>query len=241
LGIRSFHFCSLNWADNFLAYCHDRPGAQAIYDALCADYNCAEAFIRLPPHMPMPGLARLLDVGPVCRTGNTVDLARHFGHSAGRRYLLVCLGGMPYPIDFARWPERDDLFVINGGAPGATHRSLVNIGSTGLNMIDLIASVDAIVTKPGYGIYMEAACSAKPLLYLPRGDWPEEPYLNQWQNRHAWAEPIVDAQLQSGNLDRALATVLGRQAREARPPLEPTGVAQVVSAVLPPEFSSHPR
>lgn len=232
LGIPCFHLCSLNWADNFLAFCGDKPRAQAIYQALCDDYNCADAFFRLPPYMPMPGFTNLVDVGPVCRVGTQVDLKQHFGHADNKRYIVVSMGGMPYPIHYENWPQDPSLFIINGGAEVATRPNLINVKDSGISMLDLTASVDAIVTKPGYGAYCEAAVWGTPILYLPRGDWPEEPWLNAWEQQHVHCEAISDAQLQSGQLHAALERVITLTRTQPKPKVQPTGVAQIVDHML---------
>jgi hypothetical protein len=47
-------------------------------------------------------------------------------------------------------------------------------------MIDLLRSVDAVIAKPGYGTFAEAACNATPLLYVRRQEWPEQDCLIEW-------------------------------------------------------------
>jgi hypothetical protein len=233
LNIPCFHFCSLNWADNFYAYCKDKPYADEIYQALCDDYNQAEAFFRLPPAMPMPGFTNLIDVGPVCRTGTKINLKQHFQHADDKLYVLVSMGGMPYPIDLQSWPTNQNIFYINGGAPTQTKPNLINLEDTNLSHLDLVTSCDVIVTKPGYGTYMEAACSGTPILYLPRGDWPEEPYLNEWQQPYCYCQSISDAQLQSGDLliDIKKAAASARSA-PARMKASPIGIEKIVQHIV---------
>lgn len=226
LGIPSFHFCSLNWADNFLAFCEGKPLVNEIYQALCDDYNQAEAFFRLPPHMPMPGFNNLVDIGPVCRTGTKRNLQQHFKHKKRKTYILVSLGGMPYPIDFASWPKSDDLFFINGGARS---KHLPHMDDTGLSHIDLITSCDVIITKPGYGLYMEAACCGTPILYLARKDWPEEPPLIEWENQYVYSQEISNQQLQTGDFLQEIERALNSQPKALA---TPSGINQIVEHLL---------
>jgi UDP:flavonoid glycosyltransferase YjiC (YdhE family) len=86
---------------------------------------------------------------------------------------------------------------------------------TGLAYADMLASVDALVTKPGYGSFVEAVGSGVPVLYLPRPDWPEAPYLIDWLRAHGNALEIGEAELRAGRIGAALHT-LWRQA-PARP------------------------
>jgi UDP-N-acetylglucosamine:LPS N-acetylglucosamine transferase len=74
-----------------------------------------------------------------------------------------------------------------------------SIEIAGLSFTDLLASVDAVITKPGYGTFVEAACSGIPILYLQRDDWPETPHFAAWLARHARAEQLAREQLLSGD------------------------------------------
>jgi UDP-N-acetylglucosamine:LPS N-acetylglucosamine transferase len=42
---------------------------------------------------------------------------------------------------------------------------------------DLIHAADAVLGKLGYGFVSECVTSGTALIYVPRVDWPEEPYL----------------------------------------------------------------
>lgn len=231
LNIPCFHFCSLNWADSFYPYCREQPDAAAIYQDLYDDYNRAEVFFRLPPYMLMPGLTNQLDVGPVCRVGQKRDLHAHFQHDPDVRHVLVTMGGMPHSLPFEHWPQRSDLFYINAGAPATQRADLINIADCGISHLDLTASCTVILTKPGYGTFMEAACSGTPVLYLSRGDWPEEPALLAWQRQHGYCREITAKQFQQADfaddIDQAVAAA--RSAR--RQPVSPTGIDEIIARI----------
>lgn len=42
---------------------------------------------------------------------------------------------------------------------------------------DLIPLADAVLGKLGYGFVSECITLGTPLIYVPRQNWPEEPYL----------------------------------------------------------------
>lgn len=232
LSIPCFHFCSLNWADSFYPYCAGQADAAAIYQALCDDYNQAEVFFRLPPYMPMPGLKNRVDVGPVCRVGRKLDLHAHFGHEPDVRHVLVTMGGMPYPLPFERWPQRSDLFFIHAGVPTAPRADLINLADCGISHLDLVASCAVILTKPGYGTFMEAACSGTPVLYVSRGDWPEQPPLLVWRRQHGYCREITETHFQQGDFvdDIEQAVVAARSAQYAER-VSPTGIDEIIARI----------
>jgi UDP:flavonoid glycosyltransferase YjiC (YdhE family) len=53
---------------------------------------------------------------------------------------------------------------------------------------DVIASVDAMISKIGYGVYAECLLNGLPLLYVPREDFAEYPVLEAGINR--WGHGI---------------------------------------------------
>jgi hypothetical protein len=95
--------------------------------------------------------------------------------------------------------------------------------------IDVLASCDAVLTKPGYGTYTEAVCNGVPVLTLARPDWPETAGLNAWARRHGRLQEISQAAFTDGSFAGAL-DALWQQA--APQPPEPVGIEQVVEQLL---------
>lgn len=85
----------------------------------------------------------------------------------------------------------------------------------GLSHTDLLRSCDALIGKPGYGTFVEAACNQTPVLYLPREDWPEQPYLVEWLERRVPLVAVTATALRRGELKDALRAVWSQQ--PARP------------------------
>ncbi|MDG9669745.1 hypothetical protein ONV78_18565 [Hahella sp. CR1] len=228
LGIPSMHFCSLNWADIFLSYCGDRPRSQEIYAWLCASYNQAQAFLRVTPGMPMTGMAHVKPIGPISRSGVRSDLREAFQRPDADRFVLVSMGGMPYAIPFHDWPTTPGLVWLTG-EPVNGRDDFICYKDFPIPHIDLLASCDAVVTKPGYGTLAEAAVNQTPVLYLPRRDWPEEPYQIEWLQEHVPCQEIDERRLFSGALGDELNQIC------AAPPMKPpalTGIDEAVTEIL---------
>lgn len=228
LQIPCLQFCSLNWADILAAYCRDQPAAGEIIESLRQDYNQAQRFFCLTPGMPMTGLTNRQQIGPVCRLGTRRDLAQHLNQPADTRFVWLSLGGMAYPIDFERWQIPDKLFFIYGTDRANLPQGVISVTHTGLSHLDLIASCDLIMTKPGYGTFVEAACHGKPVLYLPRSNWAEEPYLLAWLRACGYCAAITDEQLQQGRFQANIEAAL---AAPVFAPVPPTGVNEMVNAI----------
>jgi hypothetical protein len=112
--------------------------------------------------------------------------------------------------------------------------------SLGWTYIDLLASCDLLVAKPGYGTFAEAGFASRDTLAVPRDDWPEAPYLERWLARHARCAPIALDALRAGDFAGPLAALRTQPARSAA---GGDGAAQIAEAVarrlgVPPPVSA---
>ena len=225
-GIPAVALSSLHWAGVFEHYCGDRPGAAAVLEDMNAAYAGARAFLRLTPAMPMPGLANAVDVGPVADAGRErrAELRDALGLSSSVRLVLVSLGGLPFQLDFTNWPRLKGVFYL--AQRGGAHPQLLDFGSLGWAFPELLAASDVLLTKPGYGSFVEAATAGVAVLSLPRRDWPEEPHLSDWLDTHGRLCWVERSDLTAGTFGPELEALLGAP----RPPrVAPTGVAEAVA------------
>jgi len=220
--------CSLNWADLFKHYFAAQPWAPAIHAQMLAAYNAAGGFLRVTPGMPMADFANRREIGPIARIGrrDRAGVAAGFGIEAGERWVLVAMGGMEFRLPVERWPQLPGVAWLVPAAWQAQRADVRAFDSFGTHFTDLLANVDAVITKPGYGTFAEAACNGVPVLYVERDDWPEERYLADWLVQHGRAGTVTRAQLMSGDVLAALEAVW----RMAPPPVPaPTGAADAAA------------
>ena len=200
-GIPAFSMCSLNWADLFQHVFAKAPWAAPIHGEILAAYRSAELFLRLTPAMPMPDLPNALAVAPVASEGTDrrTELRARLACRPQARLVLVAFGGFDKPLDAADWPSDPTVHWLipeRWQSPAIAHRDdMTAFEPLGLPFIDLLRSADAVLTKPGYGTFVEAACHGLPLLYLPRQNWPEQDWLIDWLTRHARCLPIAEDEL----------------------------------------------
>src|SRR3569832_1811318 len=108
-------------------------------------------------------------------------------------------------LDAHSWPSLTGLTWIMPADEDVEGRDdMIAFEALDLSFVDGLASVDVLLTKPGYGSFAEAACNGVPVLYVPRVDWPEEPYLVRWQRQHRRSRAISQAQLERGDFVEAL-------------------------------------
>jgi len=225
LGVPAVSVCSLNWAGLYRHYCGGLPGAADVHAQILDAYRAGTVFLRPAPSMPMPELPAARAIGPIARPGRhrRAELIANLRLQPGERVLVAALGGIATTLPVAAWPRATGLrYVVPAEYRGA-HPDAIDYGVTGLPFMDLLCSADAVLAKPGYGTFAEAACHDIGLLYVRRGDWPEEPYLTAWLHAHARAVEIDRAALARGDF-RAAVDALG--AMPGPPALAPDGIGE---------------
>jgi hypothetical protein len=192
---------SLNWAELFACYFGSEPWAEAIHGQMLAAYNAGTAFLRLTPGLPMTDLLRVKNIAPVASIGrrDRSRVASLLDLDESERWLLLAMGGMEFRLPVEEWPQTPGLKWLVPSEWNVARRDVSSFDVADLNFTDLLASVDAVVTKPGYGTFVEAACSGIPILYLERDDWPETPHFAAWLATHARAEALARTRLMRGD------------------------------------------
>lgn len=208
-GIPAVGLCSLNWADLFAHYFGAEPWAATIHDQILAAYNAATDFLRVTPGLPMTDLCRRHEIAPIARIGrrDRAAVADVLQMKQDERWILLAMGGMEFRLPVASWPRIAGVNWLVAGDWNEQRDDVRAFDGAGLNFSDLLASVDAVITKPGYGTFVEAACSGIPILYLQRDDWPETPHLAAWLARHARAAMLSRERLMRGDFHDLLQTL----------------------------------
>lgn len=208
-GVRAVAMCSLNWADIYRHYCRGLVGSDVIHRQMLDAYGQTEAFLRIQPAMPMSDLPNLHSIACIATPGRALraELARRLQLERGERCVLVAMGGMEFRLPMERWPRLSGVRWLVPAAWGVERSDTIAFDTLEMSFSDLLASCDAVLTKPGYGTFAEAACVGVPVLYAARRDWPESPYLVEWLERHVPCLEVEHAHLQNGALTDQLHTL----------------------------------
>lgn len=233
LGVPAVALCSLNWADMYRHYCGDAPGAAAIHAQILAAYRSAQLFLQPAPHMPMTDLPNRCAIGPVATLARQrIVLHASLRLPASARIVLVSPGGMSLPLAVARWPRVPDVHWIVPQESACDRPDVTVFESLNLAFPEVLAAADALVTKPGYGSFVEAGASGVPVLYVRRFDWPEEPYLIDWLQRHTRTGEIARTELEQGAMAAALSALWEQPSVSPATPTGANEAAQLLARCL---------
>jgi len=230
IDIPSIAMGSLNWADLLKPIFSSENWFNTIEKDIISAYQSAPIFLCLEPGLPMERYLNRYSIGPIAQVGSRCreDIAKLLKLPSTNRWVLVTMGGMAFDLPIDSWPSIEGISWIVPNDKKYSRPDIAFFDDTTLHFPDLLASVDAVITKSGYGTFVESACSATPILYLERPDWLENQYLSAWLQNNARSQPLTRLNLSKGHFTHQLNQLW--QAPIPQPPL-PLGVGQAVEKI----------
>jgi len=206
-SIPSVAMCSLNWADIYRHYCIGDNFSPTVFAQIFAAYSNATCFLRPQPSMPMADFANTRSIGPLAKIGvnqRAAILQKIPDISPQEKLVLVGMGGMEFRLPMEKWPRIQGVHWLIPEAWNITRKDISAFDSLDLSFSDVLASCEAILTKPGYGTFAEAACAGIPVLSVVRPDWPEARYLVDWLKQNGRCIEVERTLLETGELNNLL-------------------------------------
>ncbi|HCS13176.1 MAG: hypothetical protein COS82_00505 [Zetaproteobacteria bacterium CG06_land_8_20_14_3_00_59_53] len=204
LGIPSIAVASLDWFDIYRDFLDaDDP----LLLTLQQSHESCDLLIKPPLSMPMKSFPRQQQVAlivddelplPTRPTVRTHTALIMFGGAGDPPFDIMGLGTI------AGWQ-----FLCLNPLPSVTPANVrqVNAGQSGTTA--LMTACDLVITKPGYGTLAECWLTGTPLAYLPRENFAEYPYLDDWLQTHAPSARMQMDDFISGNWLSAMHEALG--------------------------------
>lgn len=209
LDVPGIGMANFSWDWIYADYARNLPGFRDAIGALRASYARATLLLRLPWHGDLAAFPRIRDLPAVARhaTVPRAEVRRRLGLPHHDRIVLLSFGGIG--LDLARVVERRGVTYLAtqsaaGSAPPCPYVSNAQMAAAGLRYEDLVAAVDAVITKPGYGIVADCIASGTPMVYTDRGRFAEYPVLVDAIRRHLQHAFVSNADLRAGRWEAAL-------------------------------------
>lgn len=175
-GIPGVTVANFTWHDIYAEYA-ETPADAALLAQMAEEYALSAVGLVTALHLPATSLLfpHTCSVPLVARRGHRIrdTLTQAFGISREKHLALLYLGGWGLEID---WPalERcsDWVFLLDRPLPHAIGNARA-FDPGAWRYADVAASVDAVVSKAGYGTVTECIANSVPLIYLPRHGFAE--------------------------------------------------------------------
>jgi L-arabinokinase len=237
-GVPCAVLSNFTWDWIYEGYAAEAAAAPDLLPRIREAYRAAPEAWRLPFHGGFATFDRILDIPLIARHArHEPDLVRRqLNLPAGVPLALSSFGGYgvkdfdPHSLDcLDTW-----CVVITGRhappalPPGAAFVDERHIYDSGLRYEDLVRAVDAVVTKPGFGIVAECIANDTAMLYTSRGRFVEYDVMVAEMPRFLRCAHLDIASLLAGRWREAL----DRLSRQPPPPERPRTDGAAVAAEL---------
>jgi hypothetical protein len=177
---------NFTWDWIYEGYEGELDAAPDLLPILRSTYAVAAEGWRLPLHGGFATVPHVMDIPFVARHARAdrsrEDVRRELSLPRDRTLVLASFGGYGVKgLDAAQFDCLDEVDLVMTApaaemeaAQGPAHWiTEEDIYARGLRYVDLVAAVDVVVTKPGYGIIADCVANQTAMLYTSRGRFVE--------------------------------------------------------------------
>ena len=202
-AVPSVAIANFTWDVIYRAYLATHPEFAPLLDSMTQCYGKATVALTLPYPCDTAMFPRQQPIPWITRTSAlTKEQARKaFALPPQATIVLMSFGGLGLErLPWEQLAQQQDYLYVTTSIAREQEGNLLTLPASHTHYVDLLRAVDAIVTKPGYGIVADVLAHRVPILYTDRGDFAEYPRLVAALSDSATAEFIPQAELLAGNL-----------------------------------------
>ena len=215
---------------------------QQLIQCIRNSYAKADRALRITPAPEINAFSHMIDIGPIASPSSPERnrLASALALEPDERTVLIGFGGIPLKsLPLERLERlRPYRFLFDGPVTSGYSR-IQSTTTLPFSFKTLLASVDVIMTKPGYGTIVEAVALQQPVVYVRRYNFADEPPLVDYLHRYGRGIELSLDDFTRGRWEPALQQALTMPI-SALPPPSPSGateaatfMAQQLSNVVP--------
>lgn len=231
VGIPTVALVSFTWDLILSEYQAPSPiDRQELIGSIRRAYIQADLALRIAPAPPMTIFKRLIDVGPIAEPARSArePLTEFLQLAPKEQTVLIGFGGIP--LDSLPFDRMESLtgyrFLFDGSVP-ANSKRFISTKSLPFSFQTLLASVDVVMTKPGYGTLVEAVALQTPMVYVRRYNFGDEQSLVDYLHRYGRGVELSFHDFVQGQWRSALEEVADLTLPVAPPP--PTGAGEAAT------------
>ena len=238
-GLPTVAMASLSWDDVLREHLSpNEPWQQSILEQIGRAYAQATRLLRIAPGLPMRSFPNITDIGPIAHPlpAERTRLRKLLQIGPHDALILVAFGGIPLEsLPLAHMESMTGFqFLIVGPVPSGSGR-VHSISGLPLPFSILLSSVDAIMTKPGYGTIIEAVTVNVPVVYVRRYNFADEQPIVDYLHRYGRGVELTREDFEEARWEPVLRQALALPQPASQPPT-PTGsieAAAILESFLP--------
>jgi hypothetical protein len=233
--IPTIALASITWDLVLDEYCPASDHShQQLIQCIRGSYAKADMALRITPAPRIDAFPKVIDIGPIASPTSPERgrLASALALASDERTVLVGFGGIPLtslPLKQMKL-LRHYRFLFDGPVPPGYSR-IHSTKTLPFSFKTLLASVDIIMTKPGYATIVEAVALQQPIVYVRRYNFADEPPLVDYLHRYGRSVELSIDDFTQGRwepaLQQALTTML-----PLLPPPPATGAAEAAEVIV---------
>ena len=212
-SVPSVAITNFTWDVIYRAYVGEYPDFLPLIEEIERFYGKATLALTLPYPCEMNVFPRREPIPWIARVSalSKAQARAKFRLPEHATIILLSFGGLGLEqLPWERLRRLREYFFVATGKADINDDNLLILPGEQPQYEDLVRAVDAIVTKPGYGIVADSIAHQPPMLYTDRGEFPEYPRLVEALRACATAEFIPQSELFSGNIAPYLKTLLDK-------------------------------
>jgi hypothetical protein len=210
---------NFTWDWIYQAYASADSRWTPLVDWIRKSYHTCHLLLQLPMHGDCSACPTIQDVPLVARRAKREreETLKILGLPLDQKVYLISFGWLDLGETAQKRLEEitDAMFLFKH--PLSFHfRNGICLDEYPLSYEDVVAAVDGVITKPGYGIVSDCLAHGTPVIYTDRGFFPEYDILVQEMAKHLTTVFISSEDLYAGKWEAAIGEL------ERRPRVAPT-------------------
>ena len=205
LGIPSIGISNFTWDWIYQAYANSDSRWLPLVSWIRKSYQNCTLFLQLPMHGDCTVCPTIQDVPLIARRAKATreETRRILGLRPEARTYLISVVALDLNEEAEKQLRNISDIVFLYKRPLKLNFG-VCIDDFSVAYADVVAAVDGVVTKPGYGIVSECLVNNTPIIYTDRGHFPEYDVLVQQMTKHLPTSYISPSDLYAGRWESAI-------------------------------------
>jgi L-arabinokinase len=233
LGLPNIATSNFGWDWIYADFIAENPRWVFFVEKFRTVYQQTDLLLRQPFSEPMEAFPRKIDLSLLAKPGinRRALVAEVSGADLEKKWVLLSFTSLllePSALEALAALSDYEFFAVEPLEwPGSTVHT---IARSTVCFADVMASVDVVVTKPGFGIVSESIANGKPIIYSDRAHFREYPVLVDCIQRYCRQAFVSNQELYAGHLGRALKAI--ESAPPPREQIEPGGAELAAQQIL---------